>query len=978
MSRLNQNPGIMAWSMTVALAVLAVGCQGNRDPVLGGPSSGTMTPATTMAPQVSLTVPATQIPGPAVGLATNSAISASFTEAMAPATLNQATFTLTGPGAAPVQGVVSYALRTAIFTPSAGLTANTTYTATITRGAEDLNGNELDGNQAAPPAASNYVWTFTTGSGPDTTAPQVSLTFPATTLPGPTAGLAVNSAISATFTKPLNPATLSEGSFTVSGPGGSAILGTVTYASGTAVFMPLAPLSSATTYTATLGMTITDLAGNELSGNQAAFPAPGNDVWTFTTTSQASLVPPQVTLTVPATTLPGHTPGVASNAMLSASFTEAMNPATLTTATFTLTGPKGAPVAGNVCYASGTAMFMPSAALANATTYTARISGAVQDLAGNDLAGNQAVAAPSDYVWTFTTGLAPDTIAPGVTLTVPATTIPGPTSGFAVNAAITVAFTKAMNPATLTTASFTVTGPAKAPVAGGVSYASGTAIFSPSANLADATTYTATLTTAVQDLAGNPLIGNQAAPPAPSDYVWTFTTGSSVLVTKPMVANTTPMTMVPGPTANVPANTAITAAFTEAMNPATLNAASFTVTTPLPGVNPLGSIAYAASSRTVIFTPAAPLAVNTTYTATITTAAQDLAGNQLAGNQAPLPAASNYVWTFTTGTAVTTAPTLTLTVPANGAQGVQLNAAVNATFSEGMNPATLTTATFQVQTSGTPLGSPLSGTLTYDPVAFIATFTPSANLAPNTSYTATLTGATDLTGDALQKGLAPNPWTFTTGGSGVAAGTVVLGSASTFGIMATSAITSTGATIINGDVSLNPGSSISGFPPGVINGALHLNDTEAAQARIDLLTAYNYAKNLPPGTTVTAGADLGAVYPLGGPPGTYTTGSTLLVNTPLTLDAGGNTNAVWVFQIGSSFTTGAGVILANGAQAKNVFWVPTLDGTVGVGTTFCGTIVAGRSVTGVTGSTINGRILAGATTGGTIALQTTTVNVPAP
>ncbi|MDT8453484.1 MAG: ice-binding family protein, partial [Gammaproteobacteria bacterium] len=144
---------------------------------------------------------------------------------------------------------------------------------------------------------------------------------------------------------------------------------------------------------------------------------------------------------------------------------------------------------------------------------------------------------------------------------------------------------------------------------------------------------------------------------------------------------------------------------------------------------------------------------------------------------------------------------------------------------------------------------------------------------------------------------------------------------------------------------------------------------------------YDDAKALPPGTTISAGADLGALYPAstgGIPPGTYTSGSTMLVSTNLVLNAGGNANAVWVFQIGSSLTTSADVSLLNGAQAKNVFWVPTEDATVGVGSTFSGTIVSGRDVTAVTGATINGRILAGAITAGTIALQTATVNVPAP
>jgi hypothetical protein len=102
----------------------------------------------------------------------------------------------------------------------------------------------------------------------------------------------------------------------------------------------------------------------------------------------------------------------------------------------------------------------------------------------------------------------------------------------------------------------------------------------------------------------------------------------------------------------------------------------------------------------------------------------------------------------------------------------------------------------------------------------------------------------------------------------------------------------------------------------------------------------------------------------------------MLVSTPLVLDAGGDPNAVWVFQIGSSLTTAADITLANGASEKNVFWVPTEDATIGVATTFHGTIVSGRDVTANTGAVINGRILAGAITAGTIALDANTVNVP--
>jgi hypothetical protein len=565
---------------------------------------------------------------------------------------------------------------------------------------------------------------------------------------------------------------------------------------------------------------------------------------------------------------------------------------------------------------------------------------------------------------------------PQVTLSVPATAIPA-TTGVATNAAVTVTFTKDMAPATISGTSFTVTGPGTTPVTGTVTYASAsrTATFIPSPLLTASTTYTATVTTAATDLAGNQLAGNQAAYPAASNYVWTFTTGLVADTIRPRVTLTVPATTLPGPTTGVALNSAINAAFTEDMAPATLTGTTFTVTGP-GATAVVGAVSYA--QRTATFAPTAVLLASTTYTATITTAATDLAGNQLAGNQAALPAASNYVWTFTTGTTTDIVrPTITLTNPADLATGVVTNTAVNATFSKAMDPATISGATFTVQASGPPSGPLLLGAVVYNAATHVVTFAPSSPLAASTKYTATIVGAKDLTGNLLMAGLVPNPWSFTTG-SGVAPGGVALGSAGVNGIMATAAITNTGAaTIINGNVCLEPGTS-NGLLPIQVNGAIHINDSVSHQARTDLLVAYNFAKTLPPGTTVTGGADLGGVYPLGVPPGTYTSGSTILVSTPVILDAGGNANAVWVFQIGSSLTSTANVTLANGAQAKNVFWVPTQDVTIGVGSTFCGTIVAGRDATAKTGAVINGRILAGAITAGTIALDTNTVNVPAP
>lgn len=454
---------------------------------------------------------------------------------------------------------------------------------------------------------------------------------------------------------------------------------------------------------------------------------------------------------------------------------------------------------------------------------------------------------------------------------------------------------------------------------------------------------------------------------------------AAVDTTRPRVTVTNP---VDG-SVTAPANTKITATFTEKMAAATITSGStFTLAkSGVAGTVTLGSVSYTVGSKTADIKPSADLTIGATYIATITTAATDLAGNALAGNQAALPAASDYIWMFTAAAADNISPTITLTTPASGVSGVPLNATVNATFSEAMDVATIDNTTFTVAQSGVP-GTIIPGSYVYNAPSQIASFTPSSNLQASTDYIATIsTGVTDLSGNALTSGAKPNPWVFTTG-TGLAPGAVALGSASTFGIMATKAVTAASASVINGDVSLEPGTSITGFPPAVINGARHVNDTVSHQAINDLLAAYNYAKGLACATNVGT-ADLGGppyVYPTGIPPGVYCSGSTMLVGTHIVLDAGGDANAVWVFQIGSSLTTGADVTLTGGAQAKNVFWVPTVDATIGSGTTFNGTLVTGRDANSEGSATINGRILAGAITAGTIALNgpPSTINVPAP
>jgi hypothetical protein len=186
------------------------------------------------------------------------------------------------------------------------------------------------------------------------------------------------------------------------------------------------------------------------------------------------------------------------------------------------------------------------------------------------------------------------------------------------NQVITVTFNKEMNPETITEESIIIVGPATQ-VSGVVTYSGVTATFTPSALLELNTIYTGTVKTTVKDVKGNAL---------QVDYVWTFTTGTTVA---PTVILTDPDNLE----TNVPLDQIITATFSEAMNPLTIDGTSFFITE---NGNPVaGTVSYAGSTAT--FTPSTFLLSGTTYTATITTAAENLTAIALA---------SDYVWTFST------------------------------------------------------------------------------------------------------------------------------------------------------------------------------------------------------------------------------------------------------------------------------------------------------------------------------------------
>lgn len=400
--------------------------------------------------------------------------------------------------------------------------------------------------------------------------------------------------VTATFNKEMDASTINTTSFTLK-QGTTVVPGVVTYAGLTATFTPIDPLAYNKVYTATMAKGVKDPANNAMIADY---------VWTFTSGSLSDNVIPIVISTDPA----DDATGVALNKKISATFSEAMNPLTLNNSTFLINNGATA-ITGVVTYSGNTALFSPAINLLPNTTYTGTITTGVKDPAGNSIA--------NDYIWTFTTGTTADIVPPTVISTDPANAA----TGVALNKKIAATFSETMNPLTINNTTFLLKNGANT-VIGTVTYAGTTALFSPTVNLLPNTLYTATITTGVTDLAGNAMVSN---------YVWSFTTGTLADIIRPTVISTDPASGATG----VLLNKKITATFSEAMNPLSINNTTFLLKAGT--VSIAGVVTY--SGVTATFTPTVSLIANTVYTATITTGARDLAGNTLL---------TNYVWSFTT------------------------------------------------------------------------------------------------------------------------------------------------------------------------------------------------------------------------------------------------------------------------------------------------------------------------------------------
>jgi hypothetical protein len=564
-------------------------------------------------------------------------------------------------------------------------------------------------------------------------------------------------------------------------------------------------------------------------------------------------------------------------------------------------------------------------------------------------------------------------VCPKVISTSPADTA----SAVSLNKTIDVMFNEVMNASTINGVTFTITR-GTTPIAGVITYAGTTATFSPADNFLPNTKYTGTVTSGVKDPAGNAMVSN---------YVWNFTTGAGPDVTAPTVISTDPVNAAIG----VALNKKVSATFSEVMDSLSTTTSFTLVNTTLGGTAVNGSVSYAGT--TVVFSPSANLAANTTYTGTITTGAKDVTGNALAGK---------YVWNFTTS-GDATPPTVIATDPLNAATGIALNKKVTATFSEAMDSSTINSTTFTLKQGA----NAISGTVSYSGTT--ATFTPSANLAASTTYTATITtAAKDVAGNSLVSNYV---WSFTTASIPPPS---FLGSAALFGAFGGNAgITNQGLnTIINdGSIGTTAASTlITGFHDGKTNAIytetpLNVGDvtggiftapptpgnatsfTIATKALADATIAYNsISPASKPGGTDPGAGELGGLTLA---PGVYksASGTFKITNGDLTLDAKGDPNAQWIFQTASGLTVGVAgpsgarsVKMKNGGLAKNVYWyvgsAATINGAGGG--IMSGTIIASAGVTFSTAgnavqTVLNGRALS---LNASVTMVNTTINVP--
>ncbi|KUO59120.1 hypothetical protein APF79_10890 [bacterium BRH_c32] len=737
-------------------------------------------------------------------------------------------------------------------------------------------------------------------------------------------GVAINKNITVLFSEAIDATTLSTATFILKQ--GSITVPGVVLASGTsAIFIPSDNLSPNTTFTATITTGIKDLAHNAMAANY---------VWSFTTGATADITSPLVNFTDPL----NAATNVIMNKIITVTFSKAMDVSTMATAFKLMQGT--ATIPGTVTYSGTTASFTPTSNLAPNTIYTGTVSTAAKDIAGNALSSN--------YVWNFTTGTTQDISAPTVILTDPLNIA----TGVVLTKKVSATFSEAIDASTITTATFTLM-LSTTVISGTVSYSGLTAVFTPLSNLLPNTLYTATLTKSIKDLAGNAMASN---------YVWTFTTSAM------------PYTVSLSSSPAVGGTTNGGGAFD--------SGSSVTVT-----ASPNTGYTFSNWTENGII-----VSTNSSYQFTINGNRNLIANFMVASAQYSITLSSNPLVGGTTsgGGAFNSGSSVTVTAAPNAGytfsnwteNGIIVSTNANYQFTIVQDRTLIAnfitaSAQYSITLSSNPLvGGTTSGGGSFNSGTLVTvTATPNAGYtftswtegitiaSSNANYTFTITG---------NKILVAN---FTASGpSGPAS--VNLGSAGNFAILAGSGVSNTGVTTrIYGDVGAFPTATINGLLAGNVIGILYTSaDPLVGAAKNALTAAYNDAQ----ARSLNAISLPGQLGGLTLAPGLYVNSTSTGIsgtgaNGILTLDAGGNPNAVWIFKMGSTLitSTGTSIVLAGGAKWSNIYWSVGTSATLGTNSIFYGNILADQSITLTTGATLRGRAL---TRIGTVTLDTNIVD----
>ncbi len=339
------------FAFTLVAVPLMSGCQ---DKITGGDRT---------PPRLIVTSPASG----ATNVARTATINVTYNENIMPSSVTASTVTVTRAGGAAVAGNFVVTGGVIIFTPTTQLDYATQYTVTVTGGVRDVSGNELD---------TGTTFSFTT----------LANVIPTLTARTPAVGatnVARNVNVTATFSEPVAATSVTTTSFTLTPAGGTPVAAAVTVAGAVATLNPTADLAFNTVYTARLTTAITDVDGAPLADEIT---------WTFTTL-------PNVAPTVTARTPAENATAVAVNTNITATFSEPVAAATVTTTSFTVTPAGGSPIAGVVTLNGAVATFNPDADLAFGTVYTVRLATTITDVDGMPVA--------AEITWTFTTAPPP-------------------------------------------------------------------------------------------------------------------------------------------------------------------------------------------------------------------------------------------------------------------------------------------------------------------------------------------------------------------------------------------------------------------------------------------------------------------------------------------------------------------------------------------------------------------------------------------